>query len=315
MSQKFNIFTKIFRKDSLLNKKGFINALLKKMRKESRYPSPQYNEMTDYILWGENEFYMGNIYEDYSRSEPQNAEQFISTTFERFKITMNARGEDDILPFEEIVSILLPSIRSRLFLESMQQDEELPFRLMNDFVGVCISLETEISIMLPKQRYFEEWGKDFDEVFNYAIQNLEAVNEGGYEDIFPGVWRSMWKDGYDPSRILHTDRLWDRDIKGDPVLFIPHREVLLVTGSEDEEGLEFAIDFCEDYRGLNYSISGFPFMPVERENGQYSLELFSVPEDHSLYEKIKSLIMSSLEREALPVNAILKERRAEFEDN
>jgi predicted DNA-binding WGR domain protein len=307
MFKNYNIFKNVFSKNTLLDKEDFVAALLNKMKKETQYPSPAYKEKAGEIYWGENKFYMGNIYEDYSRSSPKEAKKFISTTFERFKIMMRNQ-DDDVPPFEEIISILLPSIRSRLYLETMQEHGKFPFRLMNDFVGVCISLNTEISIILPQQSYFETWGKDFDEVFNYAIQNLEAINEGGYEEIYPGVWRSMWKDGTDPSRILQANYFWDMDVKGDPVIFIPHREVLLVTGSEDKEGLEKALDFCEEYHGLNHSISAFLYTPVEMENGSYRLELFTVPNDHPLYERISELRGYAFEKECLALHDYLLEK-------
>ncbi|MBS0271540.1 MAG: hypothetical protein JSR85_02700 [Proteobacteria bacterium] len=305
---------KLFTRRIPLNKADFINLLLKKMRKVDRYPAPFYNQETDHIHWGEHTFYMDNLYEDLSLCLPEHQAKSINTTFTQFKIMMRRGGDIEDLPFKEIIPILMPTLRSRSYLLATQKHGEIPFRLLNEFVGICISLETEISIITPNSEHFEAWGVDFDTAFNYAIQNLVAVNHEGYEEIHPGVWRSMWKDGYDPSRILDGEPLWDLEIEGDPVIFIPHREVLIITGSEDYKGLIHAIEFCKDYHGLNRSISGFPFTLRARDDGRYELEIFSVEEDHPLYEKITELVQQTYKNEGWELQEInLQEEEKEIQ--
>ncbi len=273
----------------LLERNEFVNALLEKMRLETQYSPPIYNEETLTINWNGYQFFLGNIYEDYSRLTTKEAAKSLETTFNRIKSLMENEGTR-FPSFEKEISSLLPVIRSRSYVESLQQDEKIPHRLLNEYIAVVISIDTESSIVIPKENWFEENDLDFDKAFNYAIQNLEAINEAEFEEIFDGVWRSPWKDGYDPSRILCGIYITKNlNIKGDPVIFIPHREVLIITGSEDIKGMDKAIEFCEEYHNLNRSITSIPFTMHEREDGNYSLDVFTVPEEHSLYKKISFL--------------------------
>ncbi|MBY0273402.1 MAG: DUF1444 family protein [Alphaproteobacteria bacterium] len=278
----------MFRKRHL-NREEFINFLLEKMHLETQYAPPSYNEEAFTINWDGCELFIGNIYEDYLLLSPKEAAESLDHTFKKIKTLLKSENEE--LPsFEEAIPSLLPVIRSRAYVENLQQAEKIPYKLLNEHIAVVISIDTEASIAIPKDPWFEKNGVDFDIAFNYAIQNLEAINEGGFEEIFPGVWRSSWKDGYDPSRILcGIYTMKQLDINGDPVIFIPHREVLIITGSENMKGIEQSFDFCEEYHGLNRSITSLPFSMHEREDESYSLDVFEVSEDHPLYEKISSL--------------------------
>jgi hypothetical protein len=46
-----------------------------------------------------------------------------------------------------------------------------------------------------------------------------------------------WQDNYDPARLLLLDKIRQPKIKGDPVILIPNRDSLLLTGSKDPKGL------------------------------------------------------------------------------
>jgi len=262
------------------------------MRLETRYPPPIYDEETLTLDWNGYQFFLGNIYEDYSRLATKEAAKSLETTFKRIKSLVEREGTQ--FPFEKEISSLLPVIRSRSYVENLLQDEKIPYRLVNEYIAVVISIDTESSIVILKENWFEENDLDFDKAFNYAIQNLEAINEAEFEEIFDGVWRSPWKDGYDPSRILcGIDTTKNLNIKGDPVILIHHREVLIITGSEDIKGMDKAIEFCEEYHDLNRSITRIPFTMLERDDGNYSLDVFTLPEEHPLYKKISFLIQRS----------------------
>jgi uncharacterized protein YtpQ (UPF0354 family) len=296
MKQNSNNYKKNFQ-DCLLDKMSFVNALLKKMRKEYQYFFPVYDETTRIIEWGGVDFFIENIYEDYSRYSGKKAETCLNQIFERLKSTLQIKEKNNT-PFEDVIPLLLPIVRSRSYFENLQQFGKIPYKLLNEHLALGISIDTEASIALLKEATFEQWKKDFDVVYNYALQNLEAINnDDAIEELSPGVWRSTWKDGTDPSRILYAATQWRLKIKGNPVFFIPHREVFIMTGSNDTKGIEYAIDFCEDYHDLNRSIVSIPFTVQKREDGNYSLDTFTIYEDHPLYQKITHLIKQFYQRE------------------
>jgi hypothetical protein len=95
----------------LLERNEFVNALLEKMRLETQYSPPIYDEETLTINWNGYQFFLGNIYEDYSRLTTKEAAKSLET-------------------------------------------------------AVVISIDTESSIVIPKENWFEENDLDFDKAFN-----------------------------------------------------------------------------------------------------------------------------------------------------
>lgn len=83
----------------------------------------------------------------------------------------------------------------------------------------------------------EEWGLTLDQALAIARENLRDATSEGWEEIAPGVFRGAWGDSYDPSRALLPDVLERAPVKGRPVFMIPTRDVLLVTGDRDENGV------------------------------------------------------------------------------
>lgn len=83
----------------------------------------------------------------------------------------------------------------------------------------------------------EEWGLTLDQALAIARENLRDATSEGWEEVAPGVFRGAWGDSYDPSRALLPDVLERAPVKGRPVFMIPTRDVLLVTGDRDENGV------------------------------------------------------------------------------
>ena len=79
-------------------------------------------------------------------------------------------------------------------------------------------------------------------------------------------------DGNYEASLLLYDELWSRDVfrvAGDIVVFVPARDVLLVTGSEDADGLARARELI-DSNEFAYAIS--PYAYVRTADGWARLE-------------------------------------------
>src|SRR5690606_13906427 len=73
-------------------------------------------------------------------------------------------------------------------------------------------------------------------------------------------------DNYDSARLLLTGRIGEIELRGDPVAMVPARDSLLITGSDDVDGLRLMHDLAqqqlaEDPRPL----SGIPLRLVDDE--------------------------------------------------
>jgi hypothetical protein len=83
----------------------------------------------------------------------------------------------------------------------------------------------------------QEWGIGSEQCLQVALENLATKSKQGLAPVGEGIYHSPWQDCYDPARILLRDVLAPLDVKGDLVAFAPNWNHLLVTGSEDIEGL------------------------------------------------------------------------------
>ena len=143
---------------------------------------------------------------------------------------------------------LLPLIRLRAVFEStpllhrvsghaFDASLAVPYRRLSDDLAIGLGLDREHSIATVNRGQLEAWGMDFDTALAQAIANLRDRSTGSFEAV-GHVLVSPWRDTYDASRLLLDDLLYRLPIKGDPVVAVPSRDVLLVTGSKDERGIE-----------------------------------------------------------------------------
>lgn len=108
------------------------------------------------------------------------------------------------------------------------------------------------------------------------------------------------------------------DLSGDPVVFVPHRNCLIVTGSNDEHGLAIAMSRTETELDQPSQVSA---LPLVRRDGEWTD--FELPPghpasagldrlraaDHALaYGATTPLIQSVLGDEVFVANSILAER-------
>ncbi|MGE0549335.1 MAG: hypothetical protein AB7O24_23175 [Kofleriaceae bacterium] len=70
-----------------------------------------------------------------------------------------------------------------------------------------------------------------------ALANLRARSGGQWHEIVPGLLLSPWADFWDGARLALPSLFRGLPIKGDPIVVVPNRCAVLVTGSEEPDGL------------------------------------------------------------------------------
>ena len=119
------------------------------------------------------------------------------------------------------------------------------------------------------------WGMEFNGMMNKAKTNLLARGgEERFERSRHGFYRSTWEDGLDGSRILLPGILRRLRLQGDPVAFLPRKDILLVAGSEDPEGL------CRALEGALELLDPGPHDGCPLRLTGFSWEAFEVGENH-----------------------------------
>ena len=135
----------------------------------------------------------------------------------------------------------------------------------------------------------ERWGVDFDEAMDVALDNLRKLTTEGLRPIAAGVWQSPWRDNYDASRILLTDLITACDVEGDPVVMVPNRDTLLLTGALDAAGLAYMAETAE---GVLQRPRPIHAMPIRLEYGSWTPYL--PPEGHPAHHRLKQLVINAL---------------------
>ena len=120
-----------------------------------------------------------------------------------------------------------------------------PYRPLAEFLGIGLVYDLPASMMQLQQHMLNQWQATFEEAYESACENLLAITKHTLQEVIPGVWASAWKDNYDPSRMLIIGYIRDHEVKGDPVVMVPNRDTLLLTGSDDPAGLGKMVEIAE----------------------------------------------------------------------
>ena len=103
--------------------------------------------------------------------------------------------------------------------------------------------------------------------------------------------RASW-GANDASRLFLHDLVWQLEVKGDHVAMVPYRDMLLVTGSEDAEGLRRMASAAEPALQDSRAMTGIPV----RLKGT-AWEPFLPDPEHPAYLPLKNLHAQTVARE------------------
>lgn len=209
---------------------------------------------------------------------------------------LNAKGNEDI-PFEEVKSLLLPAVRDRLLAvqtdlefaecknvqELEQLEEAFLYNVVAEHYAALIAIDTDQQITYVDRIRLGQWNSNFESLLKIATDNLKAMSEESFVEVADGVYASSWHDSYDTSRILLIDKIKEEcGIQGEYLAFMPNRDHLFITGSEDIAGIKMVLDYCAE-------IAAWPrpmcMIPLILQNDRWIV--FAPPEEHKCYRDIR----------------------------
>lgn len=153
------------------------------------------------------------------------------------------------LSLSEAASLLMPMVRdyryldiTMLIIKTSGQNGALdvadfPFRALSGELAVTLNLDSPTAIRMVGNEELASWGLSFEAALEIAMKNLRRRTTDSLEKIEPGLFISRWNDAYDATRVLLADLFLRLPLRGEPVVCLPSRNVLLVTGSEDATAL------------------------------------------------------------------------------
>lgn len=234
--------------------------------------------------------FLGNLYNEYRSAPPEQREVVLR------HITAMGRAPSSPISYTSARSSLMPVVRPRSYFALLEiMDPKSPmgtprpaeWRALGEVLSVAVVLDTADAMKYLGQDQFKEWGITFDEALGVAMENLRSQSSEPLIPVSPGVCAAGWRDSYGASRLLLDEVLRRCKVRGDPVVFAPERDLLLITGAEDEDGLVRAAEISAkafqeaprpiDGRALRRTPQGWkPFLPAPQSKAWQSMRNLAV---------------------------------------
>ena len=203
--------------------------------------------------------------------------------------------------FAEARPHVLPVVRGRTFFEQLwlvvKGSPEAPpvsSKPLGGALAVGVAFDGPDTLRYLGPEELRRWGVDFEQVLAAALENLRQRSPEPLQPLAPGTCQAPWNDNYAASRLLLDEVVRRCPVRGQPVVLVPHRDLLLITGSEDEDGLRrisasalqaIMAPHALDGRALRLTPEGWvPFMPERLSDawGDFrKLELFTWARDYT----------------------------------
>ena len=190
-----------------------------------------------------------NVYKEYCARRAEERETMLS------KIVQGALVRHKQLPEDwlDAKPDIMPAVRSRATFEMLwleyraeggQARPDLPSYEVGDHLLAMLVYDLPVATQTLTAQELEQWGVSFYEAMEVAKENLAAI-EMPIAKTGDGFYAVLTQDSYDSSRLLLLDLVQQLEVRGDPIAMVPHRDVLLITGSEDLDGLALMAKFAE----------------------------------------------------------------------
>lgn len=205
--------------------------------------------------------FLGNAYDTY-RNNPSAGKEIlgkvIATGLEAMERSETGIRKDRIVPVIKDRNWIEESVRSM----TMHGGEEVPLPVHEDYneeLVICYAEDSDNGIRYLQDKNVEEAGIEPGELRGLAISNLKQLLADVKAQGGQGLYLFTADGTYESSLILFDD-LWTDgrlDVRGEIVIAVPSRELLLVTGTGNEEGMARLKEVAEEVHreGAPYRLS------------------------------------------------------------
>ena len=210
--------------------------------------------------------FLGNAYAQY-RSSPENLPDIFASQIRSLKAQAQKFAPQ---PNTSIFAVIKPAdyiatMNRQLKKANATDAHPIVTERLNEDLFVVYVFDTAESMRLVMTSDLAEKKLEVKELRSIAVKNLSEyfdahkVSIVRVEDVGDAkIFLVALDENYEAS-ILLLDQYWNRknfDVAGELVAFVPARNVVIVTGSEDKEGLRIARYLAEKgYKELGYSVS------------------------------------------------------------
>ena len=226
-------------KSTLLTERQFTSAFMDSLKR--MYPGNIYTIKQDLeidVKIGELNLthFLNNAYNSY-KNEPESLSSIMSLYL---RGALDMYREETPIQKNKIVPVIKDAAYITDVAKTVDKSPELVYDKYNDKLVIIYAEDNENGIAYFSTERFMESGINRDSLLPIGLKNLDSIlpkieilGDNGYYMLVAG-------GNYETSLIL-LDGIWTKEnlkVKGDIVIAIPTRDLLLVTGSKDTEKLK-----------------------------------------------------------------------------
>jgi hypothetical protein len=282
----------------------FAKLVMTEAKKAGIAESLEYDPKRFVLLRGDQRTYLVNVFNDYCQADAEQKKRILGNT-----LALIREKKPDI-PFEEARSKVVAAVREQaLFsfttlwweLEGGGKTEpKVASEPISAWFARCLVLDFPEYVSMVSPENLKTWGTSFYQLYEVGLARLRDSTIPKFERQ-PGFYIGGWHDDYDNSRILIPEIFGRLHLDGDPVVSLPNRNSLLVTGSENHDGIKAMLKHAEEIvRTKSRPMNPAPLILKEGEVADFCVtENSPIFHDVERAKKISALIYYQQQTENL----------------
>ncbi len=203
--------------------------------------------------------YLHNVFDRYAKALRKERQEILDN------FVRGISERDELAPtFQTASSSIMPVLRSNayhsltrlVFGTSGQEFTETKTKSFPGGLAINLVYDRERSMTHLNSEAFDRWKIGFHQALAIGLDNLrDNTDPDGFSEELPGLFKAVWNDGYDTSRVLLPDIIHRLAVFGEPVAFMPARDHLWITGSRDDRALTTMLDLAAENHFGPYPLS------------------------------------------------------------
>ncbi|MBZ4371932.1 DUF1444 family protein [Corallococcus sp. AS-1-6] len=223
---------------------------------------------------------LANFYREYQDAPPERRGEALARL-----------GRTGVLPeapatYAQARSQLMLVVRARDTFEAFSQQAggsaPVSWRPVGEVLAEALVQDTPDAMRYVPTEELARWGITYEQARADAMANLRRMEAAPLRNLTLGACALFTNDSYGASRLLLDDVVRGCEVKGDPVVVVPNRDTVLITGADDATGLltlaEAALEGVQaprpvDGHALRLTTDGWkPFLPSRESPSRSILE-------------------------------------------
>lgn len=189
--------------------------------------------------------FLSNFLEEYRASPPEKRAEVLQRL-----VRFSTAPAEDGSTYAAVRSKLLPVIRPRFYFErsmlegiggpsdgGVDAGDLVAWEPLGGVLGLALVVDTPEAMRFVNPPDLKQWAVSFEQARAQAVENLRRQSREALATVSPGTCVTTWNDSYGSSRLVLDEVLRRCPVRGEPVVLVPNRDVMVVTGSHDEGGL------------------------------------------------------------------------------